>query len=124
MHFQQVPDNEDVKTLKQLLSSETGFPPCQLDLSGFRSSGHPIYHVPDRRRLSELNLPKENVLYLSTPSPDSEEMANGKDDGPEPEDHSDFKLIIKNLDEGNKEYPLNFRRKSDPLCFSQKEKKS
>ena len=49
-----VPDNEDVKTLKGLLSQETGCPPCQQELTGFVSSGHPIYHVSDRRRLSGL----------------------------------------------------------------------
>lgn len=63
----QVPDNEDVKTLKSLLQGETSFPPCQQELTGFRSGGTPIHHVSDRRRLSELNLPKENVLYLNTP---------------------------------------------------------
>ena len=66
----QVPDNEDVKTVKTLLQGETGFPPCQQELTGFRSGGSPIYHVSDRRRLSELNLPKENVLYLNTPPPE------------------------------------------------------
>ena len=66
----QVPDNEDVKTLKTLLQGETSFPPCQQELTGFRSGGTPIHHVSDRRRLSELNLPKENVLYLNTPVPE------------------------------------------------------
>jgi len=100
-----VPDNEDVKTLKGLLSQETGCPPCQQELTGFVSSGHPIYHVSDRRRLSELNLPKENVLYLTTPEP--EETPNGEPD-PE-EDTSDFKLNIKDLSNGGKMYKLNFR---------------
>ena len=59
-----------MKTLKTLLQNETGFPPCQQELVGFRSGGNPIYHVSDRRRLSELNLPKENVLYLNTPLPE------------------------------------------------------
>ena len=72
-----VPDNEDVKTLKGLLSQETGFPPCQQELTGFISSGHPIYRVGDRRRLSELNLPKENILYLTTPEPE-ENASNGE----------------------------------------------
>ena len=59
-----------MKTVKTLLQGETGFPPCQQELTGFRSGGSPIYHVSDRRRLSELNLPKENVLYLNTPPPE------------------------------------------------------
>lgn len=62
----QVPDNEDVKTLKQLLQAETGCPPCQQELRGFMSSGSQLYYVNDSRRLSELNLPKENVLQLTT----------------------------------------------------------
>ena len=56
-----VPDNEDVKTLKGLLSQETGCPPCQQELTGFVSSGHPIYHVSDRRRLS--GLPTNSIIF-------------------------------------------------------------
>jgi len=103
-----VPDNEDVKTLKGLLSQETGFPPCQQELTGFISSGHPIYRVGDRRRLSELNLPKENILYLTTPEP--EENASNGETEPKPEDDaSDFKLHVKDLSNGGKTYKLNFR---------------
>lgn len=33
-----VPDNEDVKSLKTLIQGETGCPPCQQSISGFRGS--------------------------------------------------------------------------------------
>ena len=34
--------------------------------------------MSDRRRLSELNLPKENVLYLNTPPPEGNENGVAK----------------------------------------------
>ena len=34
-----VPDSEDIKTLKQLLQSETGYPPCQQELRGLKVIG-------------------------------------------------------------------------------------
>jgi len=103
-----VPDNEDVKTLKTLLQGETGFPPCQQELTGFRSGGSPIYHVSDRRRLSELNLPKENVLYLNTPPEEND------DDVQEPTEQGDFKihLVVTKEDSSKKTFDLNFR----PTC--------
>lgn len=101
-----VPDNEDVKTLKTLLQGETGFPPCQQELTGFRSGGSPIYHVSDRRRLSELNLPKENVLYLNTPPPEDDE-----DDKSPQVELGDFKikLTLTKPDSTKRTFNLNFR---------------
>ena len=37
-----VPENEDLKSLKLLLQSETGFPPCQQDLRGFKVNVFPM----------------------------------------------------------------------------------
>ena len=37
-----VPDTEDLKTLKMLLQGETGFPPCQQDLRGFKVNVFPM----------------------------------------------------------------------------------
>ena len=70
-----VPDNEDVKTLKNLIQNETGFPPCQQTIRGFKNTPVP---PTDKRKLSELNLPKENFLHLITPEPE-EDGANGED---------------------------------------------
>jgi hypothetical protein len=63
-----------VYTLKTLIQAETGFPPCQQVLSGFRGSSS----VPatDRRKLTDLNLPKENFLLLETPET-PEAVVNG-----------------------------------------------
>ena len=61
----QVPDNEDIRTLKTLIQGETGVPPCSQDLHGFNRMTSP-FPITDRRKLSEMNLPKENFLYLST----------------------------------------------------------
>ena len=77
-----------MKTVKTLLQGETGFPPCQQELTGFRSGGSPIYHVSDRRRLSELNLPKENVLYLNTPPPEGKKWGLPKSLAPK------FRIIV------------------------------
>jgi len=61
----------------------------------------------DRRRLSDLNLPKENFLHLSTP-----ESLNQGDEGEQMEEgqeEKDFRLIV--TDEStNVNYTLNFRR--------------
>ena len=93
-----------MKTLKTLIQAETGFPPCQQSLYGFKSNnGMP---VSDRRRLSELNLPKENFLSLLTPEVDTENgEGTSKDD-----EQGDFKLNITDQTK-DKTYNLNFRRK-------------
>ena len=104
-----VPDSEDLKTLKQLLQSETGFPPCQQDLRGFKVN---VFPMSDHRKLSELNLPKENFLYLLTPT-NSEEAAamatNGEPEQPGGNDEdADFVLVV--TDEAQqRDYSLNFR---------------
>ena len=99
----QVPDNEDVKTLKQLIQAETNCPPCQQTIRGL--NGNSSLLTSNRRRLSDLNLPKENFLHLITPDP---EDVNGVES--KPEEPGDFKLIINDLNSG-KTYNLNFRRK-------------
>lgn len=65
----------------------------------------------DRRRLSDLNLPKENFLHLKTPE-GMEVVANGED-GAEPKDEGseDLRLIITNVT-NNENYTLNFRRET------------
>ncbi len=64
----QVPDSETILVVKTLLQAETGVPPCQQELRGW-GAAHPASAaaVSDARRLSELNLPKENFLFLLTP---------------------------------------------------------
>ena len=100
-------------------------------MTGFRSGGSPIYHVSDRRRLSELNLPKENVLYLNTPPEgtiyDISRLKLSKnaiatffsfkendDDVQEPTEQGDFKihLVVTKEDSSKKTFDLNFR----PTC--------
>ena len=58
-------DHETVGTVKTLLQEKTGAPPCQQELRGWAGNSH--LPANDRRVLSELNLPKENFLYLLTP---------------------------------------------------------
>lgn len=103
-----VPDSEDVKTLKQLLQSETGYPPCQQELRGLKVNS--VFPMTDRRKLNELNLPKENFLYLVTPNSgdDDDEVTNGETDKPSDPESEDYTLEI--FDESTKkEYKLNFR---------------
>lgn len=112
-----VPDSEDLKTIKLLLQSETGFPPCQQELRGLKVN---VFPMSDHRKLSELNLPKENFLYLLTPSngvaDEAAAASNGDPDNPGDEEDSDFVLLV--TDEAQKrEYSLNFRRKHDTLAF-------
>lgn len=97
-----VPDNEDVKTLKTLIQAETNCPPCQQTLRGL--NGNSGLLVSNRRRLSELSLPKENFLHLITPN------ALMDTDNPEskPAEPGDFKLHIHCLPQV-KTYDLNFR---------------
>merc|ERR1719278_1683214 len=76
-----VPDHETLHTVKTLLQAEVGVPPCQQELRGWK--GAVPFPVTDRRLLSEMNLPKENFLYLLTPelptlapNPDQEPSAS------------------------------------------------
>jgi hypothetical protein len=72
----QVPDHEDIRTLKTLIQGETGVPPCGQDLRGFNRLNAP-FPITDRRKLSEMNLPKENFLYLITNDRDTK-STNGE----------------------------------------------
>ena len=101
-----VPDTEDLKTLKQLLQSETGFPPCQQDLRGFKVN---VFPMSDHRKLSELNLPKENFLYLLTPT-NSEEAAAAANGDPEDGEDENADFVLQVADElQQRDYSLNFR---------------
>ena len=117
-----VPDTEDLKTLKQLLQAETGFPPCQQDLRGFKA---PIFPMSDHRKLSDLSLPKENFLYLLTPT-NTEESGEGttnaatatNGDPEQPGDDADADFVLHITDEAqNRDYSLNFRRKLISIRF-------
>ena len=68
------------RSLRLMLSLQVGVPPCQQELRGWKGAApfpltgatlqkisQPIYVLLDRRLLSEMNLPKENFLYLLTP---------------------------------------------------------
>ena len=60
-----MPDHESISTVKTLLQEKTGVPPCQQEIRGWQ--GNAPFPATDRRLLSEMNLPKENFLYLLTP---------------------------------------------------------
>lgn len=103
-----VPDTEDLKTLKMLLQGETGFPPCQQDLRGFKVN---VFPMSDHRKLSELNLPKENFLYLLTPTSPDETASETNGDPEQPgNDDEDADFVLQITDEAqNRDYSLNFR---------------
>lgn len=112
-----VPDTEDLKTLKMLLQGETGFPPCQQDLRGFKVN---VFPMSDHRKLNELNLPKENFLYLLTPTSPTAESAedgsaaagtstsNGDPHIGDDDEEADFVLQITDESQ-NRDYSLNFK---------------
>jgi hypothetical protein len=104
-----VPDSEDFKTLKMLLQSETGYPPCQQELRGLKVN---VFPMSDHRKLSDLSLPKENFLYLVTPTNGEDAVTNGDPNPPDDEEDSDFKLLITDETQ-NREYSLNFRCNCD-----------
>merc|ERR1712223_1093459 len=94
-----------------LLQSETGFPPCQQDLRGFKVN---VFPMSDHRKLNELSLPKENFLYLLTPNnpgEDTAEAGTGTSNGdPHIGDDEDADFVLQITDESqNREYSLNFR---------------
>jgi len=106
-----VPDTEDLKSLKLLLQGETGFPPCQQDLRGFKVN---VFPMSDHRKLHELSLPKENFLYLLTPTSPSETPAEGTStsngDPHMGDDDEDADFVLQITDESqNRDYSLNFR---------------
>ncbi len=61
-----MPDSETILAVKTLLQAETGVPPCQQELRGLEAA-LPNASMSDACRLSDLNLPKENFLFLTTP---------------------------------------------------------
>ncbi len=60
-----MPDSETILVVKTLLQAETGVPPCQQELRGW-GAALPSASISDACRLSDLNLPKENFLFLLT----------------------------------------------------------
>jgi len=68
----QVPENQTVGTLKMLIHSELGVPVCKQELSGWK--GRP---PRDAVSLESLNLPTENILYLSA---NQEDQASSSDE--------------------------------------------
>jgi len=97
-----VPDHESINTVKTLLQEKVGVPPCQQELRGWK--GNAVFPLTDRRLLQELNLPKENFLYLLTPEIPAQ-MTNGD------EEHitTDINLRVIIVDEyHDKTYNLNF----------------
>lgn len=57
--------------IKTLIGSELGIPVCKIELSGWKLDRPPR----DNILLESLNLPKDNVLYLSV-SGDDRDAAN------------------------------------------------
>jgi len=99
-----VPDHESIQTVKTLLQAEVGVPPCQQELRGWK--GAAPFPVTDRRLLSEMNLPKENFLYLLTPELPT--VAPGTEDDPGSSAETNYKLTIIDEHEGGKMYNLTF----------------
>jgi len=98
-----VPDHESIATVKTLLQEKTGIPPCQQELRGWK--GNAPFPATDRRLLSELNLPKENFLYLLTPEIPPI-LLNGENDQ---HIQADMQLKVTVIDEHHdKTYNLNF----------------
>merc|ERR1719342_1586419 len=98
-----VPDHESIATVKTLLQEKTGIPPCQQELRGWK--GNAPFPATDRRLLSELNLPKENFLYLLTPEIPPI-LLNGEN---EQHIQADMQLKVTVIDEHHdKTYNLNF----------------
>merc|ERR550519_2433667 len=98
-----VPDHESIRTVKTLLQAEVGVPPCQQELRGWK--GAAPFPVTDRRLLSEMNLPKENFLYLLTPDLPA---VLPEDDPGAPVSDTQYKLTIVDQHEGGKVYNLTF----------------
>jgi len=97
-----VPDHESILTVKTLLQEKVGVPPCQQELRGWK--GNAVFPLTDRRLLQELNLPKENFLYLLTPEIPSQ-LQNGDED----QIPTDTNLRVVIVDDyHNKTYNLNF----------------
>merc|ERR1719495_2105651 len=100
-----VPDNQTIQVVKDLLQAETNIPPCQQRIRGW--TGNSPFPPTDRRLLSELNLPKENFLFLFAP-----EFVSQPDPAPDTQKEEEEKeeqiiLNITNLVD-NKTYNLTF----------------
>merc|ERR1740128_744282 len=100
-----VPDHETITTVKTLLQEKTGVPPCQQELRGWKLNAP--FPATDRRTLQELNLPKENFLYLLTPEIPPI-LLNGDDN--DQQIQADMNLRVTLIDEAhdNKIYNLTF----------------
>merc|ERR550519_469966 len=97
-----VPDHESINTVKTLLQEKVGVPPCQQELRGWK--GNTPFPLSDRRLLQELNLPKENFLYLLTP-----EIPSQLQNGDEEVIPTDINLRVTVVDDyHDKTYNLNF----------------
>merc|ERR1719150_1265492 len=99
-----VQDHESIQTVKTLLQAEVGVPPCQQELRGWK--GAAPFPLTDRRLLSEMNLPKENFLYLLTPELPTVTPATDEDPGSSAD--TNYKLTIIDEHEGGKVYNLTF----------------
>jgi len=99
-----VQDHESIQTVKTLLQAEVGVPPCQQELRGWK--GAAPFPLTDRRLLSEMNLPKENFLYLLTPELPTVTPATEEDPGSSAD--TNYKLTIIDEHEGGKVYNLTF----------------
>lgn len=99
-----VSDHETILTVKTLLQAEVGVPPCQQELRGWK--GAAPFPNTDRRLLSEMNLPKENFLYLLTPELPT--VASNAEGDPGPASDTQYKLTIVDQHDGDKVYSLNF----------------
>merc|ERR1719154_88185 len=84
-----VPDNSTIQVVKELLQEQTKIPPCQQEIRGW--AGNSLLPPLDRRYLSELNLPKENFLYLLTPEIPSDALASFSQDD---QNSTEAKLVI------------------------------
>jgi len=99
-----VPDDTSIQVVKELLQEQTKIPPCQQEIRGWSGNSH--LPPSDRRLLSELNLPRENFLYLLTPDIPSEALANFNQ---EQENSTERKLVLNIKDTvKNKMYNLTF----------------
>jgi len=101
-----VPDNQTIQVVKDLLQAETSVPPCQQRIRGW--AGNSPFPPADRRLLSELNLPKENFLYLLTPELPAPVLPDPFQNKEEEEDSED-KIVLNITDlSNNKTYNLTF----------------
>jgi len=100
-----VPDHESIATVKTLLQAEVGVAPCQQELRGW--SGAAPFPLTDRRLLSEMNLPKENFLYLITSEIPSNLQNGDQEDQQMIQTENNLKVTIVD-NHSNKTYSLNF----------------